>query len=59
MIAQCVRFISHLPMSSSKARASKSAALKDDKRAIFAAAAHAQRAVDYLLRFSASEAAAA
>ncbi|WP_246738877.1 MULTISPECIES: hypothetical protein [unclassified Mesorhizobium] len=46
-------------MSSSKARASKSAALKDDKRAIFAAAAHAQRAVDYLLRFSASEAAAA
>lgn len=33
--------------------------LKGDKRAIFAAAAHAQRAADYLSRFSASEAAAA
>jgi antirestriction protein ArdC len=27
-------------------------ALKDDKRAIFAAAAHAQRAADYLAKFS-------
>ena len=33
-------------------------ALKDDKRAIFAAAAHAQRAADYLARFSTPEAAA-
>lgn len=31
-------------------------ALKDDKRAIFAAAAHAQRAADYLARFSTPEA---
>ena len=33
-------------------------ALKDDKRAILAAAAHAQRAADYLARFSTPEAAA-
>lgn len=32
-------------------------ALKDDKRAIFAAAAHAQRAADYLAKFSTSAAA--
>ena len=33
--------------------------LKEDKRAIFAAAAHAQRAADYLARFSAAREAAA
>jgi antirestriction protein ArdC len=35
------------------------AVLKEDKRAIFAAAAHAQRAADYLARFSAAREAAA